>query len=168
MKSVNRYKFLLLILTFECCGQTTSKSISQDLVSDIVGVWQAERFDEGSGWPDTYQFFSDKRFVFNFSQYDGSKRILRIAGTYKIEKGTLLLTIENTVEAVGGYLTRSTITSLSDSWELTDYDVQTVKQNNKEPETIMLKQCDGSYPKECLLLDARKYFRMDKDPFKYN
>ncbi|HYC85220.1 MAG TPA: hypothetical protein VEB86_08365 [Chryseosolibacter sp.] len=160
---------MLIIIAFECCGQTSSTPSSRDNIAfDIVGVWQAEKYDEGSGWPDTYQFFSDRTFVFNFSQYDGSKRILRIKGTYKIEKGTLLLMIENTVEAVGGYLTRSTLTSLSDSWELTDYEIQTVKQNNPEPETVKLKTCEGSYPKECLLLDARKYFRMDKDPSKYN
>jgi hypothetical protein len=167
MRFVNRFKFFLIIIAFECCGQTSSTP-SKELVPDIVGVWQAERYDEGSGWPDAYQFFSDKRFVFNFSQYDGSKRILRIQGTYKIENETLLLTIENTIEAVGGYLTRSTITSLSDSWELTDYTVKTVKQNNEEPEVVKLKRCQGSFPKECILLDARKYFKMDKDPLKYN
>src|ERR1044071_1351034 len=109
MKSVSRFKFLLIMVAFECCGQTSPTTSSYDPVFDIVGVWQAERYDEGSGWPDTYQFFSDKKFIFNFSQYDGSKRILRINGAYKIKQDTLVLTIESTVEAVGGYLTRSTI-----------------------------------------------------------
>ena len=165
MKFVSRIKFFLIIIAFECCGQSSPSSTGK---MDIVGVWQAERYDEAAAWPDAYQFFADYKFVFNFSQYDGSKRILRIVGTYKIENGTLLLQIESTVEAVGGYLTRSTITSLSDSWELTDYSVQIVKQTNKEPEVVKLKQCEGTYPKECLLLGGRKYFRMDKDATKYN
>lgn len=164
MKFVSKFSVLFIIITFECCGQSSS---SADKI-DVVGVWQAEAYDESAAWPDAYQFFTDKKFVFNFSQYDGSKRILRINGTYKIENGSLLLQVQSTIEAVGGYLTRSTITSLSDSWELTDYSVQEVKQNNKEPEVIKLKKCEGSYPKECFLLDGRKYFRMDTDPTKYN
>jgi hypothetical protein len=154
---------LFIIFTFECCGQGSSKGDK-----DIVGVWQAEAYDESAAWPDAYQFFADKRFVFNFSQYDGAKRILRINGTYSIANDSILLSIESTVEAIGGYLTRSTTTTLSDSWELEDYSVQTIKQNNKESEVIRIRKCDTSYPKECLIFAGRKYFRMDKDPTKYN
>ncbi|MCC6833501.1 MAG: hypothetical protein IT213_00830 [Cytophagales bacterium] len=169
MKFVNKCCLFLFVLTsFKCCGQNTSSSTSFK-AEDVIGVWQAERYDEGSGWPDTYQFFPDKRFIFNFSQYDGSKRILRILGTYKVENNSIVLQIENTVEAVGGHLTRSTITSLSDTWEIADYTVKTVKQNNTEPEIILIKKCvPGDYPKPCILLDGREYFRMDKDPSKYN
>jgi hypothetical protein len=164
MKFVNKCSILFIVIAFECCGQSSSSGNK----IDMVGVWQAEAYDESAAWPDAYQFFPDKKFVFNFSQYDGSKRILRINGTYRIENGSLLLQVESTLEAIGGYLTRGTLTSLSDSWELVDYSVQTIQQNKREPEDVKIEQCEGSYPKECLLLDGRKYFRMDKDPTKYN
>jgi hypothetical protein len=166
MASVTKYKILLLMIAIGSCGQSTSGKVNPSL--DLVGVWQAERYDEADAWPDTYQFFADGRFVFNFSQYDGSKRILRINGSYSTKGDSVVLNIESTLEAIGGYLTRSTITSLSDTWELNDYSVQTVKQNNKEPEIIKVRDCQTTFPKECRLFDGRKYFRMDKDPTKYN
>jgi hypothetical protein len=167
VESVTKYKILLLIVAIGSCSQSTSEK-KVDTLLDLVGVWQAERYDEADAWPDTYQFFTDGKFVFNFSQYDGSKRILRIHGRYLTSNDSVFLNIESTVEAVGGYLTRSTITSLSDTWELTDYSVQTIKQSKREPEIIKVRQCQTTYPKECLLFDGRKYFRMDKDPTKYN
>ncbi|MGC3946373.1 MAG: hypothetical protein QM762_17945 [Chryseolinea sp.] len=162
MTLVNKIFILLLLLTVNCSAQTSeSKS--------IVGVWQADSHLESSAWPDTYQFFADGRFVFNFSQYDGAKRILRILGTYTFKERKIKLFVATTVEAVGGHLTRSTITSLSDSWELVDYTIATFKQDPDEPEEISIKECKGGdNPKPCALFDSRTYFRMDSDPLKYN
>lgn len=149
-------------------GQSTSRKVNSPLPLDVVGVWQAKHYEEPDAWPETYQFFADGTFVFNFSQYDGAKRILRINGKYSAENDSILLNIESTVEAVGGRLTRSSMTSMSGGWEVTDYSVQTIKQRNKEPEIISVRQCVTSYPKDCLLFDGINYFRMDKDPTKYN
>lgn len=159
-------KLLLIFVLLDCCAQSNKNESENGY--DLVGVWQADRYDEAAAWPDTYQFFSDGKFVFNFSQYDGSKRILRILGTYRLETGKVYLKVEFTEEAVGGYLTRSTITSLSDTWELTDFLVEMVKQSNSEDEIVNMEACKEQYPKDCLLLDKRKYYRMSRDPEKYD
>jgi len=165
MQHVSSIVFLVMLSLYSCAQE---KKANSNINYDFVGVWQSDGFLESAAWPDAYQFYPDGRFVFNLSQYDGSKRILKIIGKYRVEGENLYLKVKFTEEAVGGRMTRSSTTTLSDSWELTDFTVERKEQKGSDEEVIKIGACDGESPKDCILLDGRSYFRMDKDPEKYN
>lgn len=162
IRSVSKWVFLLLLI--ECSASTKKDALAH---LDLVGIWQVRDYLQSSGWPDVYQFFPDGQFMFKPTQYNGLNRILTIGGAYRIEGDTLYLTVKYTDEAIGGELTRSTITTLSDSWELNDYQVQKIPHGGTREVAILIDSCEENYPKDCVLLDGRKYFRMTNDPTKY-
>lgn len=136
--------------------------------SELIGIWQADNNEDGSAWPDVYRFFDNKKFIFNPNQYDGLKRIFAINGTYRIVENKLYLKVISTTEIEGGHIVRSTITTLSDSWEIVGGKEKEVKQRNKDEEFIEIQQCNNDISKEsCIILDGRKYYKMQNDPSKY-
>lgn len=161
------FSLLLIILSFVCCAQDgkQTKTISQ---KNLVGIWQADNNKESAAWDDVYRFFEDGKFIYNPSQYDGLKRILVITGKYRIVENSLHLKIDSTTEIVGGYLIRSTITTLSDSWEITGGEIKEFKQLDKGEQIIELQHCQNK-PSEaiCILMDNRSYYKMQSDATKY-
>jgi hypothetical protein len=69
--------------------------------ADIVGVWQAAKF-LASGWDDTFLFYSDGTFLFEYSQMDSVKREINYSGSWILELGTLVLTVTNKTVISGG------------------------------------------------------------------
>lgn len=135
--------------------------------TNIVGVWQSESPEIGSAWLDTYQFFSNGKFSFNVNQYDELARIISIKGKYRIAKDTLFLRVESFVENQGGYISRSTFSSLHNSWSIDgNIKVIEVKQSEIKEEPISLKIFKKE-DKECLLMDNAIFYRIYDNPNKY-
>src|SRR5579872_2427390 len=113
--------FYLLICCFymqDACGQLRK--------TDLLGSWQADHAELTSMSLDTYHFYRTGRFVFNPNAYNGLNRIISIVGRYSINKDSLFLIPDSTEELIGGYPIRSMITTLSDTWEITDGKIKMV------------------------------------------
>jgi hypothetical protein len=88
--------FVFTCLTIDLFGQSKSDSLS--------GVWQDMPYI-ASGWSNTYQFFSDGTFRFNYNQMDCSKRLISKSGDWTIlDTVNLRLSIDNYKIIKGGKL----------------------------------------------------------------
>jgi uncharacterized protein YxjI len=125
----------------------------------LIGKWQAESLEITSMYHDSYQFFSDGRFIFKPDEYDGLRRIISINGTYKIKRDTLFLTPEFTKEVTGGYPIRSESTTLSDTWEIIQGQTKTFpcKKRLRQSAIIEINPDNKSFT-----LDERKFFKVDE------
>ena len=147
------------MIALNACGQSSKEK--------LIGIWQAGSDKESSAWLDNYQFFSDGKFVFNFNQYDGSKRIISLNGKYDLQVDTLILIIEYSVEVVGGYITRGS-SAWENEWVIQDAKIKEIKNDNPNKEMAFIEKCsetNSTFP--CLMIDTRKYYQMQSDPTKY-
>jgi len=91
----------------------------------LVGVWQ-DSPSMASGWSDRYHFFKDGTFSFVTSQMKCDKILEQIDGTWKIEKGKLILTKNLILERTGGKSIKST-GSCGTKYELINYGKNTIE-----------------------------------------
>ncbi len=151
MKTKTFLFFLLIALTSSIKAQT------------ILGVWQFGSSEINAGYFDTYQFFPDSTFKFNTNQNDGLRRILIIGGKYQVKKNKLYFIVNYTIEVVGGKPKRSEIMSGSDSWSLEGGEIKTFQLKNPMRQSADLEFISKENTKE-LLIDKRKFFKVDNDP----
>jgi len=130
----------------------------------ITGLWQFGSSEVNSGYFDTYQFFSDGTFKFNTDQNDGLRRILTIAGTYKLKKDTIIFSVKYSVEVVGGDISRSEISSRSDSWSIEGGKITECKVKKLVSDNASFKLLDSGNQIKIILIDKRKYYKIDDDP----
>jgi len=155
---------LLFILNLSACS--FSQSITHD---EILGLWQCESKEIASAWLDTYQFYSDGRFVFNLNQYDEAKRVLAIKGHYRIVEDTLFFKVEATIELVEGYFARNTLTNTHGSWSLAgDLVKKEIGQPEKEEQIALINKCEEKQQFNCIIIDGSVYYKISSNPDDFN
>ena len=141
--------FLLLCMSSVAYSQDSKK---------ILGLWQAGTASVTSMYFDTYKFSENGRFSFEPDQYDGLNRVISIVGKYTIKHDTLFLTPDSTRELIGGYPERSKVTTLSDSWEITNGIVKMLACKKKIRNTIKIKLFESA---DSLILDDSKFYKVE-------
>ena len=157
-------QILALILSINTC--TFSQEIKY---KDLFGVWQSESKEIASAWLDAYQFFADGRFVFNLNQYDEAKRVLAIKGHYRIVEDTLFFKIESTIELIGGYFVRNSLTNIHGSWSLSgDVIRKEIKHPEKTEQIAVIKRYGEEHQElNCILIDEVIYYKIYSNPEDY-
>ncbi len=148
-------KIVLLILVLKCFSVQAQS---------LTGIWQLNTPEVSSGYQDTYQFFSNGTFRFNTNQSDGLRRILSIGGKYKIEKSNIIFNIEYTIEIVGGSIHRDEITPGSDSWAIEGGQTKKISLTKSTMQRAILEVGKKDKGVDILLIDKRKYYKVDNDP----
>jgi len=126
MRYITSILIILLILILSGCGneyvnsqdkatdnisgsETQKESTDTDDQDDqdakdneplITGAWQDD-YVAGAVYGQRYHFYADGHYIFEYSQFDESKRVLSEAGVWSLENGTLTLT-ENSKTLVEG------------------------------------------------------------------
>lgn len=73
----------------------------------ILGLWQENSPEVSDSYYNTYEFKTDGTFKFNTNGYFGLGRVTTIGGKYKLLNKQIQISVEYTVELVGGKITRS-------------------------------------------------------------
>lgn len=90
------------------------------MAQNIEGVWQINNSIVGSTLDQCYQFDKNKEFKFHPSGFDGLNRIITIGGKYEILNDSICFLVEYTEECIGGSIERSFITTMNNSWAISD------------------------------------------------
>lgn len=145
---------IVLLISLNSLCQTSVNN------KNIIGIWQAETNEVSSANLDTYKFYKNNKFVFEPSQYDGLKRIVKIAGTYKIHNAKIVFYVNSLTELIGNKIERSMITTQSDSWAIEGGKLVTkkIKSLPQEAKLEFLGSIEGN--KNCLKIDARLFYKI--------
>ena len=164
MKALHVLIIFPLLISYDSFAQQKNV-ITQE---ELVGIWQVNSDEIASGWLDSYRFFDNKEFIFSPNQFDGLRRIISINGTYRIVNNKLYIKVASTDEVEGGHIERSHLTTLSDTWEIDGGVIKKVIQPERDEEVIEIKRCNNEISKKiCILLDGRKYYKLENDPTNY-
>jgi len=155
--------FLLLISTSQLAGQP------RPFLNSLTGVWMSAdaflSFDRDGGWGDTYQFFSDGKFIFNPNQRAVNQYMVSVKGSYSHTADTLVL-----IAARAQFETSKRIThgGLHEGWRITREDPRWY--SNSPPDTsvlrlIMSPTWEG--PETTVIFGTAEYVQMSKDPRSY-
>ena len=147
---------IILLISFNSICQTSVNTENKN----IIGIWQAETNEVSSGYLDTYRFYENNKFAFEPSQYDGLKRIVQIAGTYKIDNAKIVFYVHSIKELVGNKIERSMITTLSDSWAI-DGGKLVTKKIKSSPQDATFEFCKSNEDNQnCLIIDGRLFYKI--------
>ena len=128
---------------------------------NIIGVWQAGTNEISSGYLDTYKFYGNGRFEFKPTEYNGLNRIVKIAGTYKIDNGKIIFYVNSITELVGDKIERSMTSTLSDSWAIEDGKLVTRKIKSAQ-QIATFEYCKANKDKQdCFQIDNRMYYKIE-------
>jgi hypothetical protein len=146
----------------------------------LPGLWQVMP-DMASGWAETFQFFSDGRYSFHYSQMDCARRETSYDGHYALRNDSLLLTVEYRHVLIGGHLEAAMGSCGSDS-ALTDDARESVVParagthialSATPPETVSVTlrdyRIDRDVPRPMwrMTLGGRTYWKLRSDPNDY-
>jgi hypothetical protein len=136
---------------------------------ELVGIWQVIP-EVASGWADTYQFFDNGKFIFNYSQMVCDNRTLDYSGTWELmSSNTLKLTIDKRTILDGGKLVPS-MGSCGSEFEIKGGEVKDIKLKDIEIQNVQLsKIATDTVHRELKTrtLDNKSFWKLDNDPTKY-
>lgn len=130
--------------------------------STIVGLWQVNTPKVADALHDSYKFYRDGSFEFDFDQYDDMKRILSISGKYTIGGDWIRFTVLIRKELVDGIVVRGS-PAFQKGWILIDAKQVTV--NEQYSEEAAFEICDSleSHP-QCIKIDNEKFYKLSDNP----
>lgn len=107
MTRVRPISLAVLVVAVVACGVWETARAGPprpaSVPADLVGLWHASPH-VAAGWNDRYRFLSDGTFRFEYSQYDGEKRVLDYSGRYRVSGRVLHLTVTRRTVLQGGRL----------------------------------------------------------------
>lgn len=118
------------ILNHETNESVSSQNSNEkpEYLKNIIGKWHASP-EVGAGYNDCYTFAKDRSYIFEYSQFDGEKRIINYKGKWKIIHNNLLsLTITQKTVIEGGEFTKDTTSEVTD-YVLSGGTQKVVKEN---------------------------------------
>jgi hypothetical protein len=135
---------------------------------NIVGIWQKDTPEIADGWLDNYQFFPDSSFCFNFSEFDGSKRVLSLKGTYWLKKDTVYFKVKSTIELVGGYFIRDNNASMHNTWAIAgNYEIKEITVIKPSIELTLIENCPYVKSLKCIRIGGDIFYKLKSDPNDY-
>jgi hypothetical protein len=144
---------------------------SNDEMKDhLVGVWQADNKNIADAYADTYQFYQNGHFIFNFDQnINSGRRLLKLNGRYMIKNDTIGFTVDSTVELSRGTVERTLhMNPYSDEWSIVGGVIKTLPQKKTRWEYVAIKFNNTSNNKATSIsIDNRVYYKMKNNPSDY-
>ncbi|MBN1639558.1 MAG: hypothetical protein JW866_11355 [Ignavibacteriales bacterium] len=152
---------ICLIVFFACQdksenngGQIDNQNIHEkEAEINIVGLWQALPF-VASGWDDTYQFFEDGKFTFNYNQMICDKREYSYSGNWEFDSEIIKLTVNERVIHEGGELVPA-MGSCASEYEIEGGEIKTIILD--EPEIIQVRVSDYGIDEENMEMQTIKF-----------
>jgi hypothetical protein len=130
---------------------------------EIVGVWQKGDSFIAAAYKDTYQFFADGHFIYNFSQFDEIGRIRNLDGWYKLHQDTLYTTIQFRTEKIDGLVRRGYM-AYETEWVLDSARFAIVGQPESAEESCSLKILNNG----SMMFNKSPYWKISNDPNNYH
>jgi hypothetical protein len=147
---------IILLVSFNSICQTSANNEK----NNIIGIWQSGTNEISSGYLDTYKFYGNNKFEFKPTGYNGLNRIIKIAGTYKIDDGKITFYINSITELIGDKIERSTTSTQSDSWAIENGKLITRKIKSKE-QTAIFEFCKLDEKSICFQIDNRMFYKLE-------
>ncbi|NNE68606.1 MAG: hypothetical protein HKN33_18720 [Pyrinomonadaceae bacterium] len=163
-------KFLLplLLLTLVGTGIAAAPSPREDeeIRRKLIGVWQNSK-GVASGLTDHYKFYKDGRYVFNYNEMDGTKRLLSHSGFWNVHRGRLHIHTNRVALHLGGRWVKSS-GSIATEYEIEGGRIITksiapVEKKSYSISSIVLEE--EMYTK--VDIDGEKFYKLSSDPETY-
>lgn len=137
---------------------------------DLIGIWQDSPV-LGSGFSDTYQFFPDGTYIFNFNQMDCAKTEIWHSGTWQVENKMLILEIKNLLKIENGELVKVTGGSCGSEFELINGYEVTIKIDPPKTSYYKLKDFQledksDEVPRKKLEIEGTTFWQYSTNPEK--
>ncbi len=134
--------------------------------NELIGLWQSKTEKIGSTYLDNYSFFSNDRFIFRPTTYDGLRGIIEIKGSYKINDLTIIFLPDSITELKGTEIERSRISTLSDSWSLLDTKLIKSRIKSETQEASLEKIINSDKKSYHILIGKQEFFKIKDTPDK--
>ena len=133
----------------------------------LVGVWQYETSGMASGWDDSYQFFEDGKFIFNFSQMvNKGTRIIQVLGNYRFSNDTLYFVAKTTSELVGGHIKRGRPDC---EWLIEGGKRESIEEKQPIEEFALISKCKSKTESaDCITIDGVPFYKVSSNPLDYD
>jgi uncharacterized protein (TIGR03066 family) len=160
---------LFMILPLFGMAQKTDSTIDQH---QLLGVWQVKTSKLGDALQDHYQFFANGEFVYNFSQYDDTRRVLALKGKYRLTGNKLFMSVQSRIEITGGYFTKGSPGFQTSPFVLEGGTIETFQQvdttNQHDPFFISGIMTGKTGKIIGLQIDNYKYYKISDNPNAFN
>ncbi|MBN1111408.1 MAG: hypothetical protein JXA53_00655 [Bacteroidales bacterium] len=149
-----KIKLLFLAICIVASFNTYAKRV-------LTGTWQEQTNKTSSAFLDRYYFNNaDSTFEFFPTEYNGLNRVLSFGGKFRLEKDTIFFNVTFIREYIGGYPTRSRITTMSDKWELTEGVINLKKLEGIKEESVVFKiGYDNGKKTDYISIDGNLFFK---------
>lgn len=130
----------------------------------LIGVWQVNDTIMAAGLDDVYRFYPDGSFNFDVG-YGYVSRLIRVVGTYSIEKDLILFNVSEVIESEGGEISFGDDESDYNNWTyINDYaKIKKYKKRKDFYAELLVISKDGIKEK-CIKLQNIFYYKINDNP----
>jgi len=155
-------------------GQKGEENLDQKNVENskkeiMIGTWQ-ESPSVGSLFASRYHFYGNCNYIFEYSQYDESKRILSEMGTWSVESDTLALIVKSKITVVGGEKGAPGPNSTSE-YSIVNGKIEIIEVNPPKKEEYelnnMYRDTEERIGYWVIIINGTQYWRLLDDPNAY-
>jgi hypothetical protein len=148
------FRIYLLVLIITACNIYAQET-------DLIGTWQIHDTLIKAGMGDTYRFYKNGSFNFDFGSFNFNARFINISGKYLIKSKTLTFEVEKMVESKGGEISFGDNETDYNSWTIVGDKYETKKLSNNKIFNVSYKL---SQDKKILTIDDELYYRISNSP----
>lgn len=127
----------------------------------IIGTWQINDSLVASGMADTYRFYDDGMFNFDFSAFNYNARFINISGKYTVTNDKITFCIDKIVESRGGEISFGDHSSDYNNWAIVNDKYISSKMKKIKSFTV---KYNLSQNKNVLNIDGLLFYLVSKNP----
>ncbi len=151
-------KILLITLFLITVNYANSQS--------IIGLWQEGSPEITDSYFNTYEFKVDGTFKFNTNGYYGLSRVVSLCGKYKVVRNEVEVTVEYTLEKVGGNIERSSFAGTATNlWVIEGGQIKKIMLDKPIKSTIHFEFTKSKKADEAktqmVLLDKYEFYKIN-------
>ena len=157
-----KYRIFLILLIITYQSNLFSKG---DTLFNIVGIWQLNDSLIASGLNETFFFFKNGKFIYNFSENNHTSETLGFEGEYKIINDTLYLYIKIEKKCIGEFV-------LGDNncgepfWVLECKKQIKIKVKNKQNHAIKIEfMNEKKKNNKIIVLNGNDFYKLRDNPY---
>ena len=129
--------------------------------SALVGTWQIHDTLISAGMGDTYRFYPNGAFNYDFGAFNFNSRLININGRYKINGDTIFYEVEKLTESKQGEISFGDEGSDYNNWTIIKDKYITTKLNVKKTFTTIFKL---SLNKKTLTIEGVTFYKISSNP----
>jgi hypothetical protein len=132
---------------------------------EFIGVWQINSPRVGNGYAESFSFFKDGTFIYQYDPSDDTRNITQLKGRYQLDDERLIVAVTHRIERLGGKIMAGGVGTDEYLFVFDNDKLKNVAEVSPKPlDPFFISKVHKVSGKIDCLINNRHYYKVSTDP----